>query len=504
MTAAIFLCLSVSVSAQQWTTATNSNDVKNTNAGNVGIGTSNPLNGKLQVNKSVRIDDDSGSAAGSDVAGGGPNLYIGTTGGGGLFQYNSGGGLDLWQYNGGWGHTVTFARSGSVGFGTTDPTFGGVVTSRLSIAQTDGITAFAVGNTSGVPRFALNIGSDGSWTMFDHGTGAWASGITQKGGSLGLGTTSPSNALHVNNSTGAQAIRVSGAGGGFMNFQDTSAAANQRLYQWRSEGGVFRMALVTDAENTFAQQNILVANSSGNVGLGTATPTTAKLVVAGSAGATGLDLSSTDQYAEMRVIRNSLGSGDKDLYLQYQAGAGSKIHLYGNNAETMTVSGGSVSVTGALSTTGAVTAGGAITGASINATYQDVAEWVPSAQKLSAGTVVVLDTERTNQVLASSKEYDTKVAGVVSARPGISLGEGGEGKALVATTGRVKVKVDATRAPIKVGDLLVTSDVEGVAMKSIPVDLGGTQIHRPGTIIGKALEPLASGTGEILVLLSLQ
>jgi hypothetical protein len=75
---------------------------------------------------------------------------------------------------------------------------------------------------------------------------------------------------------------------------------------------------------------------------------------------------------------------------------------------------------------------------------------------------------------------------------------------LVATTGRVKVKVDATRGAIKVGDLLVTSEVEGVAMRSVPVDLGGTQIHRPGTIIGKALEPLGKGTGEILVLLSLQ
>jgi hypothetical protein len=28
--------------------------------------------------------------------------------------------------------------------------------------------------------------------------------------------------------------------------------------------------------------------------------------------------------------------------------------------------------------------------------------------------------------------------------------------------------------------------------------------HRPGTILGKALESLASGTGEILVLLTLQ
>ena len=43
-----------------------------------------------------------------------------------------------------------------------------------------------------------------------------------------------------------------------------------------------------------------------------------------------------------------------------------------------------------------------------------------------------------------------------------------------------------------------------MAMKSEPLDLGGAKIHRPGTLIGKALEPLAKGTGEILVLLSLQ
>lgn len=82
----------------------------------------------------------------------------------------------------------------------------------------------------------------------------------------------------------------------------------------------------------------------------------------------------------------------------------------------------------------------------IHAEYEDVAEWVPSEQKLEAGTLVVLDAERDNHVPASTTAYDTKVAGVVSARPGISLGEGGEGKALVATTGRVKVKVNAARA----------------------------------------------------------
>jgi len=64
--------------------------------------------------------------------------------------------------------------------------------------------------------------------------------------------------------------------------------------------------------------------------------------------------------------------------------------------------------------------------------------------------------------------------------------------------------VDATQAPINVGDLLVTSDRHGYAMKSEPVLVGKRQMHSPGTIIGKALESLAGGTGEILVLLSLQ
>jgi hypothetical protein len=68
----------------------------------------------------------------------------------------------------------------------------------------------------------------------------------------------------------------------------------------------------------------------------------------------------------------------------------------------------------------------------------------------------------------------------------------------------VKVRVDATAGPIQIGDLLVTGNRAGLAMKSLPVEVGGVLMHRPGTLIGKALEPLPKGTGEILVLLSLQ
>jgi hypothetical protein len=75
---------------------------------------------------------------------------------------------------------------------------------------------------------------------------------------------------------------------------------------------------------------------------------------------------------------------------------------------------------------------------------------------------------------------------------------------LTPNNGQSQVKVSAANGPIQIGDLLVTSGVQGVAVKSIPVEFGGVRLHRPGTLIGKALESLATGTGEILVLLSLQ
>jgi hypothetical protein len=140
----------------------------------------------------------------------------------------------------------------------------------------------------------------------------------------------------------------------------------------------------------------------------------------------------------------------------------------------------------------------------IAAKYQDVAEWVKTDRSLPGGTVVVIDQGESNRVSASKIAYDQKVAGVVSAMPGILLGEGGANKAKVAHSGRVKVRVDARYGAISVGDLLVTSDTPGHAMRSTPVEIGGAEIHRPGTLIGKALEALPSGVGEILVLLTLQ
>jgi hypothetical protein len=135
---------------------------------------------------------------------------------------------------------------------------------------------------------------------------------------------------------------------------------------------------------------------------------------------------------------------------------------------------------------------------------QDVAEWVSATAPMEPGTVVVLNAKSVDEVRPSFQAYDTSVAGVVSAQPGLVLGHAGTTKEMIATTGRVKVRVDATKRAIRVGDILVTSDKPGTAMVSEAIDVGGVKIHRPGTIVGKALEDMAGGEGEILVLLSLQ
>ena len=135
----------------------------------------------------------------------------------------------------------------------------------------------------------------------------------------------------------------------------------------------------------------------------------------------------------------------------------------------------------------------------------DVAEYMPVAGEIAPGTVLIIGID--GKLQPSTTADDTRVAGIVSTDPGVFLGamEGGNpGEALIAVAGRVPCNVDASYGRIQSGDLLTTSDTPGYAMKAQPVDIGGVQIYRPGTIIGKAAGSLNSGTGTIDVLVALQ
>ncbi|MDD1719018.1 MAG: hypothetical protein LUQ25_03065, partial [Methanoregulaceae archaeon] len=135
----------------------------------------------------------------------------------------------------------------------------------------------------------------------------------------------------------------------------------------------------------------------------------------------------------------------------------------------------------------------------------DVAEYMAVAGSPDPGTVLVIGAD--GILLPSAKANDTKVAGIVSTAPGVSLGvrnEGNTGEILVAVAGLVPCKADATGAPIHAGDLLTTSGYPGYAMKAEPVRIDDFEFYLPGTILGKAMGSLESGTGTIEVLVTLQ
>ncbi len=90
---------------------------------------------------------------------------------------------------------------------------------------------------------------------------------------------------------------------------------------------------------------LINAANGGNVGIGTTTPTTAKLVInAGGSEGQGLDLSSTNSVANMRIIQNTNSGTDKDIFLGYGSGSSSSVHLYSNNAETVTITNNRVGI----------------------------------------------------------------------------------------------------------------------------------------------------------------
>ncbi len=174
----------------------------------------------------------------------------------------------------------------------------------------------------------------------------------------------------------------------------------------------------------------------------------------------------------------------------------------------------------------------------IQAPYIDIAEYMPVTGDATSGTVLIIGSA--GKLAIATTEYDSRVAGIVSTSPAITLGnrvygtteeidarevvkvgqagntdnnfrmeplganeDANAGEVQVAIAGRVPCKVDASYGAIHPGDLLTTSNTPGYARKAEKVKAGEVSFYLPGTILGKALGTLETGTGTIEVLVTL-
>ncbi|MBI3872144.1 MAG: hypothetical protein HY304_03595 [candidate division Zixibacteria bacterium] len=214
-------------------------------------------------------------------------------------------------------------------------------------------------------------------------------------------------------------------------------------------------------------------------------------VVSAATGIPALDVSSTgfttgdlfkleavaNQVADANALEIKIGSGsaDSSQFIECARGADVKFRVWANGNATID---------------GTFTGGGA--------DFAEMIEMTDAAAPAAAGDVMVIDTDKSRTVKISSQPRSTLVAGIRSTKPGF-LGSEHEPLAEeipLAVVGIVPCRVSTENGPIRPGDLLVTAATPGCAMRD--------DSPRPGTILGKALEPLAQGRGLIRVLVTLQ
>ena len=273
--------------------------------------------------------------------------------------------------------------TGSVGIGTTTPA------TLLHLSSVDPVYVTMIDQGNGAGR----VGQNGTALTFgvDGVNGATERMRIDNAGNVGIGTTSPSSKLHVEGTTtggGTEpdaiayfkqngtwsasepwALYVSGYS--YLNGFRINAADGARSLYKTAAGGTLGFAVTGDDPITFTQLNSserMRIAAGGNVGIGTASPTT-KLDVSGTANATALSIGGTAitaTAAELNFV------GGVTSAIQTQLGAKAPLTGTGTSGTwPISISGNAATATNATS---ASTASAAFSATTLTGLTSTVAE----------------------------------------------------------------------------------------------------------------------------------
>jgi len=443
------------------------------NNGNVGIGTNDP-NARVHSQSTGNIPSFLAGGSSADFAVPGTNQAM---------QFGSWDGASVFN------EWMRINPSGYLGIGTTSPS--AVVHSRSS----GSVPSFLAGGSSAdfaVPdnNQAMQFGKWDSSSVFTE----WMR--LNPSGYLGVGTNSPNAVVHSRSSGNVPSFLAGGSSADY-------AVLNTRPMQFGH----------WDGSSVFTER--MRIGPTGNVGIGTTTPNAALDVVGGvditrTTNATALDIQHSGALTNPLVNIETASNGPAIAnLLQIKTGSiflPSTVRFIECVRDT--------DVKFRVDGDGDVTADGQFTGG--GADFAEMMAVSSGVSSVEAGDVLVIDPGGARSVLKSSQSRSTLVAGIYSTKPGFVGSErdwdkpsgesmvnysmadmaGAFNEIPMAVVGIVPCKVSAENGAIKPGDLLVTSTTRGHAMRD--------DDPKNGTVVGKALGYLNSGTGVIKVLVTLQ
>ncbi len=360
----------------------------------------------------------------------------------------------------------------------------------LSLYQADGsgVGAILDGDHLGFGRLDLRNTNANSRAILTGGPAAGSLTLMQNNGFIGVLTSGkdpdvPGGSLSLRNSDGSHGVRA--YGGTVSGVIEIYNAANAKVVEARAvdgEDGVVRVLNTLGQETGYLWGRDSSSSAGGQLGLkqsdGTETVT-----LQASEGTAGSQL----------IMRKA--NGTVSIQLDAEVGSSGGGYLDLRKAD------GSLGIVLNADTGRTTTPVLEITGGA------DLSEQFEiNSPEPEPGMIVSIDPAHPGELVLSSSAYDRRVAGIISGaagvNPGMVMGQRGSlahGRHPVALTGRVYCRMDADAGgSIEPGDLLTTSSRPGHGMKA------GDPARAHGATFGKAMTPLARGTGLVLVLVSLQ